>query len=85
MMAEDSADSSQPMTLDALVAEILALRVQEQELAAQLAEIGAQRGPLEAQLVALLREQLGPDLAAQVGAALLPPISPASGGLRTAD
>ncbi len=76
MMAEDNADSGQPMTLDALVAEILALRVQEQELAAQLAEITAQLGPLEAQLVALLREQLGPDLAAQVGAALLPPISP---------
>ncbi len=76
-MADDTPASSRPMTLDELVAEILSLRVQEQELAAQLAAITAQRGPLEAQLVALLREQLGPDLAAQVGAALLPPISPA--------
>lgn len=74
-MAEDNPTNAQPLTLDALVAEILALRVQEQDLVAQLAAITEQRQGLETQLTALLREQLGPDLAAQVGAALVPPIS----------
>jgi hypothetical protein len=74
-MADDAPDSPQTMTRDALVAEILHLRVQEQDLAAQLADLEAQRQALEALLVARLRDLLGPDLAAQVAAALLPPIS----------
>ena len=72
---DNTLDNPQTMTLDALVAEILHLRVQEQELAAQLAAIAEQRQALEAQLVALLRDLLGPDLAAQVATALLPPVS----------
>ena len=38
-MAEDTPSNPSKLTLDALVAEILALRVQEQDLAAQLAAL----------------------------------------------